>query len=208
MEYDKSKYKLKNWKSPTNLHWILNPGLAFNEIVLGQRIPKRMLIDKKSNKPLMERSYVPCPHCETMHDGRTWSPQNGTAFKNWFGYYCPECGGIIPCLYNGLSYLLILLTYPLWGWAKDNLKNRWLAYQADRFDDSATLFVNHKDVSWAKIGAQWGAVMFLMFCSIGIALNPSNYLYIAAVNLMVWGIAGLSFALGSKYWMGLKGENS
>ena len=85
-----------------------------------------MLIDKTSEKPLMERTYIPCPHCETLHDGRTWSKENGTATKNWFGLYCPECGGIIPCLHNATFYLLMVLTYPIWGWFKKSWKEKWL----------------------------------------------------------------------------------
>ena len=85
---------------------MLNPGLAINELILGQRVPKIMLIDQISDKPFMERTYVPCPHCDTYHDGRTWSQQNNTAFKNWFGLYCPNCGDIIPCIRNWTSALI------------------------------------------------------------------------------------------------------
>ena len=34
-----------------------------------------MLIDKESNEPLMERNYIPCPHCETLNDGRIWEKE-------------------------------------------------------------------------------------------------------------------------------------
>jgi hypothetical protein len=53
------------------LHWILNPGLAINELILGQRVPKVRLEDKTIDKPRIERVLIPCPHCETLHDGRT-----------------------------------------------------------------------------------------------------------------------------------------
>lgn len=33
------------------LHWILNPGLAINELILGQRVPKVSLEDKSVDKP-------------------------------------------------------------------------------------------------------------------------------------------------------------
>ena len=32
-----------------------------------------MLTDKESDKPFMERTYVPCPHCETLNDQRLWA---------------------------------------------------------------------------------------------------------------------------------------
>jgi len=72
----------------------------------------------------MEWTYVPCPHCHTLHDGRIWSAKNGTHRRNWFGYYCPECGKIIPCIHNGLAFLLLTITFPIWGWFKDDLKEK------------------------------------------------------------------------------------
>ena len=116
MEFNKEKYKIYSWKNWMMLHWILNPGLAINELILGQRIPKISLEDKTIDKPRIERSLVPCPHCDTLHDTRTWSIQNGTAFNNWFGLYCKNCGNIIPCLTNVFSFLILALTFPFWGW--------------------------------------------------------------------------------------------
>ena len=52
------------------------------ELILGQRIPKINLEDRTSDKPRLERSYVPCPHCETLYDSRTWSTKTGTGLKN------------------------------------------------------------------------------------------------------------------------------
>jgi hypothetical protein len=82
------------------LHWIINPGLAFNELVLGQTIPKVMLIEKEGERPLFQRSLIPCPHCNTLHSGLKWTAKNKTAFKNWFGIYCDHCSGIIPVQRN------------------------------------------------------------------------------------------------------------
>ncbi|MGK0413746.1 MAG: hypothetical protein ACJA1B_001954, partial [Polaribacter sp.] len=111
MEFDKEKFKVYSWKNWMMLHWILNPGLAINELILGQRIPKISLEDKISDKPRMERSFIPCPHCKTLHDGITWSTQNRTAFKNWFGLYCTNCEKIIPCLMNAFSFILLAITF-------------------------------------------------------------------------------------------------
>lgn len=208
MDFDKSTYKVKNWKSFTYLHWIINPGLAFNEIFLGQRIPKKTLIDKTSDKPLMERTYVPCPHCKTLHDSRIWNSKNKTAFKNWFGYYCPECGKIIPCLHNGLAYILMILTYPLWGWFADDLKERWLQKQPQRFQEGNIENITHKEVSWIKMGAQFGGTMFLLFCGFQILLNPSEYLRLLLINIPIWAIGGLTFGYVMKYWMNTKGQEA
>jgi hypothetical protein len=208
MDYDKSKYKLKNWKSFTFFHWIVNPGLAFNELVLGQRIPKRMLIDKTSNKPLMERTYVPCPHCETLHDGRTWSSKSGTTFKNWFGYYCPQCGNIIPCLHNGLAYLILAITYPLWGWFKDDLKEQWKANQPARYEDVDTEYPQYEDASWIKMGLIFGGIIFAIFAGTELLWGSDHLTEALLMALGSSTAAGLVFGLVMRYWMGLKGQST
>jgi hypothetical protein len=72
MNFDKDKYKVWQLPHPMVLHWVMNPGLAFNELILGQRLPKVMLVDKTSDAPLMERQYVPCPECNVLTDARVW----------------------------------------------------------------------------------------------------------------------------------------
>ena len=208
MDYDQSQYKVKTWKNLTLLHWILNPGLAVNELVFGQRVPKKQLIDKSSDNPLMERTYVPCPHCKTLHDGRTWSRRNSTAFKNWFGLYCPECGGIIPCLHNATAYLLMVLTFPIWGWFKNRWKQQWLANQAERYKNISFEEIQHSKVSWVMMGLKFGGFMFVFMSLFSIALNPSDYLSILLINIPVWILGGLAFGYTMKYWMGRRGQES
>lgn len=58
------------WKNFIMLHYIINHSAGVGEL-WGQRMAKISLIDKTSDKPLMKRTYVPCPPCETLHDGRT-----------------------------------------------------------------------------------------------------------------------------------------
>ena len=99
MQYDKNRFKIHALPHPLVLHWVLNPMIMFNELLFGQRLPKVTLIDKKSDKPQLERSsYIPCPHCETLNDSRLWA--KGNAFEQWFGLVCPSCHEIIPCLWN------------------------------------------------------------------------------------------------------------
>ena len=40
MDFDTNKYKVWKLPHPMLIHWVLNPGLAFNELILGQRVPK------------------------------------------------------------------------------------------------------------------------------------------------------------------------
>ena len=69
MNYDKKKYIIWDWKNPVISHWIINPGLVVNELLLGQTVPKVMLIERKGNKPFYQRSFIPCPHCGELQKG-------------------------------------------------------------------------------------------------------------------------------------------
>ena len=72
--FDTNKYKVYTWKHWMILHYILNPGLVFNELVMKQRLLQVMLEDKTSDKPRMERCYVPSLHCNKLHDGEIGRP--------------------------------------------------------------------------------------------------------------------------------------
>jgi len=197
MDIDKKKYKVWTWKNPLVLHWIINPGLAFNELALGQRIPKIMVIEKGGRKSLPERSFVPCPHCNTLHTSLKWTPQNNTAFKNWFGLYCDHCGGIIPCVRNATSAVLLALTFPLWYWFKDKWKEKWLADQKAKF--AKPLVLTQPDFQWWYVGLRFAFSMFIF-------MNLFNFLILQEVftwkklliNAIVWVLGGLIFGLFMK----------
>jgi hypothetical protein len=91
-------YKVWKLTHPIVFHYVLNPGIAINEILLGQCLPKVTLLCQTCQLPLYARSYVPCPHCRAMHDARLWSKQK--AFGNWRGFICLSCGKAIPRLWN------------------------------------------------------------------------------------------------------------
>ena len=59
MRYDKNRFKIWALPHPLILHWVLNPIIMFNELLFGQRLPTVTLIDKKSDKPQLEGSYIP-----------------------------------------------------------------------------------------------------------------------------------------------------
>jgi len=195
MDFDKSKYKVYTWKNWMMLHWLLNPGIMVNELILGQRVPKISLEEKTTDTQWFERSIVPCPHCETLHDGRTWSSVNGTAFKNWFGLYCNTCGNIIPCLINVFSLIILIITFPIWGWFKTALKNNWLEKQPQRFFDFnlETTTSPLQKISWLKIGLIWGAFMFLIFM-VMLYLDGSEIpLKMILLGVVISAIGGLIF---------------
>ena len=211
MKFNKEKYKVYTWKNWMMLHWILNPGLAINELILGQRIPKISLEDKTSIKPRFERTFVPCPHCEKLHDGRTWAKQNGTAFKNWFGLYCPNCGKVIPCLTNGFSFIILVITFPIWGWFKKNLKSKWLENQPKRYENIDIEIKPNpfNKQRWIKMGLTWGAFMFLFMTFLFPFFMGQNItLKSKLFGLIIWTIGGLVFGYIMKLIMNKKGGNT
>ncbi len=205
MEFDKEKYKVFTWKNGLMLHWIINPGLAINELIFGQRVPKVSLEEIALDKPRHERGFVPCPYCNTIHDSRTWSPQNGTAFKNWFGLYCPSCGKIIPCLMNAFSFIILTITFPIWGWFKNNMKAKWLAKQPARYEDIDLNItpMPYDGNGWIKQGLIWGGMMFLIM-TLGFPLFSGEEITLKNVilGIIIWTLGGLGFGYSMKRYMG------
>lgn len=208
MESTTQKFKEYTWKSGTILFWILNPGTAFNEIILGQRIPKVGLEDISSDKPRIERLYVPCPHCETIHDGRTWSTESGTAFRNWFGLYCPSCTRIIPCLWSAFSLFILTITFPLWGFFRNSLKEKWLEKQPQRYENiSPEDNTNpYSDKNWVKSGLSFAVLMFILMTFIlPLLINEEITWLTVGLGLIIWPIGGLAFGYWMKIYFGKKG---
>lgn len=209
MEYNKKKYKIWNWKSPMILHWMINPGLVINELILGQTIPKVMLIEREGDKPFYQRSLIPCPHCGTLHSGLKWSNQNKTAFKNWYGLYCDNCGEIIPPQRNLTSLLILIITFPIWGWFRKSLRENWLKKQPERYKNLNLELLEKENTTkkWLKFGLLWGLFMFVF----SIVINPliSNVQItqkMILLNILIWFIGGLGFGYIMKIWMNIKGK--
>ena len=133
MQYDKNRFKIQALPHPFTLLWVLFPAVMFNELIFGQRLPKVTLIEKESDKPPEERSYVPCPHCETLNDRRLWATK-GNAFGHghWFGLVCPSCHQIIPCLWNIFSLAILAITFPLWYFPVRFFRHRWIEKEKER----------------------------------------------------------------------------
>jgi hypothetical protein len=209
MNYDKKKYKILDWKSPLILHWIINPDLVINELILGQTIPKVMLIEREGLKPYFQRSIVPCPHCGTLHRGIKWSAQNKTTFKNWFGYYCDNCKEIIPVQRNLLSLIILFITYPIWGWFRKSIRQSWLDKQPYRYNNINLEIPENKNTTknWLKSGLFFGLFMFvtmmILFPLIGQKEITQKSLLI---GLPIWLICGLFWGYTMKALMNKKGK--
>jgi len=172
-------------------------------------IPKVMLIEREGDKPFFERSLVPCPHCGTLHNGLKWSFQNKTAFKNWYGFYCDNCGKIIPPQRNLTSLLILTITFPLWGWFRKSLKENWLKKQPERYKNLNLEFPKKKNTTknWLKSGLFFGLFMFVF----SIVVNPliSNVQItqkMILLNILIWTVGGLGFGYIMKIWMNKKGK--
>lgn len=188
--------RTRTWRHPASLFWMILPALAVNELLLGQRMPKKLLVESDRKKPLAQRSYVPCPHCQTLHPSLKWSMRNHTALGNWFGYYCDHCGGVIPCLWNMVSLMILGVTAPLWIWFRKPMKKRWLRSQQKKC--SRPLNLEEPGFNWPVHGILWGCFMFLFMglfypWATGTAMSRGK----TAFTLLWW----LTCSLGYGYFM-------
>ena len=176
MQYDKNRFKIHALPHPLVLHWVLNPLIVFNELIFGQRLPKVTLIDKKSDKPQLEGSYIPCPHCDTLNDSRLWA--KGNAFEHWFGFVCPSCHEIIPCLWNIFSLAILAITFPLWYFPARFFRRRWLEKEKERLAKVLERpLIQAKSINWLLIDV----------CSYGVFIGVAGVLWVICwVLLDVW----------------------
>ncbi len=150
MQYDKNRFKIYALPHLLVLFWVLFPVIMISELIFGQRLPKVTLVEKKSDKPLPEGSYIPCPHCETLNDARLWA--NGNAFGHWFGLVCPSCHEIIPCLWNIFSLAVLAITFPLWYLPARFFRRRWLEIEKERLARVLERPLNQaKSMHWLSI---------------------------------------------------------
>ncbi len=154
-----------------------------------------MLMERNRNKAWAERFKVPCPHCSTIHDNRTWNLTNKTMFKNWFGLYCHACGGVIPCLMNIGTFVALAITSPIWYWFRNPLYNKWLAKQAGRYkklDLETSDFQKH---TWWQQGLGWGMFMFVATILLDKLWSEEYTIQKLLFHFVWWIIAGLIFGL-------------
>lgn len=110
------------WRTGVVLHWLVNPGLIINEILLGQRVPATIAFCESCDLPQVKRQYVQCTGCGMWHPGGLWSGR--LSFGNWFGLVCPDCGATIPSFRNVPALLVTILTAPIWWPASWILRER------------------------------------------------------------------------------------
>lgn len=184
---------------PLLLHWILNPGLVFNELVLGQRLPKTTLICLDCEGPLMNRQYVPCPFCGAMHSGL-----NGKFFALWRGARCACCDRPIPLLWNVFSALILGLTYPVWGlpyhlhFQKKNLPLLGVSRRGTPQKNK------RRPLSFFWAGVLWGGLMWLVTGVLPVWRNeatPARWDVVFGM-LPIWAAGGSLFGFLLWFFIG------
>ena len=187
----------KKWELPnlSLLHWVLNPGLAFNELVIGQAIPKQMCICNDCNKPQMQRTYVYCPTCESFHNSMIWSGKKGIG--RWFGFICPKCLQSIPRLWNLTSLIILGITLPIWWIPAQILRKRWLAKERKLMGIGTDNLIPAKpNINWYETGLMWGITTGTLVSLSNIFLDSISFttaIEQALWSLPIWLIFGLLF---------------
>ena len=206
MQYDKNRFKIYALPHPNVLFLVLNPVLIINELIFGQRAPKVTLIDQKSDKPLMERIYIPCPHCETLNNSRLWEKWN--SFGHWFGFVCPSCHQIIPCLWNIFSLGILAITFPLWYFPARFFRRRWFEKEKERLANALEQpLIQAKSINWVLIGVfGWGVPTWV---TVEVVLNVWSGrewdLIIMFIQLPIWIVGGFAWGLFMRFFMNRKG---
>ena len=206
MQYDKKRYTLWTVRHPLLWFWVLFPVTILNELILGQRIPKVMLTDKESDKPWMERTYVPCPHCETLNDQRLWAKSN--AFGHWFGYVCPRCHEIIPCLWNIFSLAVLAITFPVWYFPARFFRRRWLEIEKKRVAKALERpLIEMKRIHWLLIGTFGVGGLSWVFLEVVMVSTGEEWdLKTMLRNLPTSMVTGFVWGLAMRFFMNRKGK--
>lgn len=200
-------YKKVNWTNIMVLHWILNPGLTICEW-MGMRVPRVMLYERQSKKPYLSRFTVPCPHCQTQHNGLAWSAQNHTDRKNWFGLYCPSCGGVIPCVLNLTSLLLLIITAPIWIFFWKKWRQSWLEKQPARFASLKLGTVENPFAGRGWLGQALAFAIMLWLINLAILALFGEPITLKAFIPIPPLLGGLLFGLMMRWMMGGKKNNT
>ena len=191
-------FKVSKFPYPLVLHYILNPGIAINEILLGQCLPKVTLYCQTCQLPLFERTYVPCPHCRSMNNGLLWS--NRRAFGSWLGYICPNCRRRIPRLWNLFSIVILIIFAPIWYFPYQSFYKHNYRTADNNLEDleaSNTWRPNRK--TWITMSIGFGFSMWLILGLIpaitGFINTKTFSLSSLLVEAVVCSLTGLCFGI-------------
>lgn len=202
--FDRGKWNVWHKNHPLIWHWRLNPGIAFNEVILGQRMPEVSIVDKQSGEAECDSTYIPCPHCNELNSSRLYA--QGNVFKNWFGLYCGHCKEQIPTVTNIFSYVLLAITFPIWIWVNICYKETLISQSINRTQslraklDAGTL-PTAKDISFIKVGVEFGVYFFVGMALFSLFVLKATF-YSLLVLFVCSILAGILFGVFMKLVMG------
>ncbi|MDE0503595.1 MAG: hypothetical protein OXI86_05900, partial [Candidatus Poribacteria bacterium] len=128
----------------------------------------------------------------------------------WFGYVCPNCHQIIPCLWNIFSLAILAFTFPLWYFPARFFRDRWLDKEQERLANVlARPLIQATSINWLFRGVfYWGGFMWLMLGvlpEIWKVLKGGEWdLITMFVTLPIWLAGGLLWGLIMRFVMNRK----
>lgn len=194
-----SNFKRWDLTHPLILHWVLNPGVAFGEILFGMRVPKLQLICRDCQEARIDRIYVPCPSCRAMHLGRSWSRRRG--FGNWRGIACPSCRDSIPCLWNVFSLLFLAVTWPAWFLPyRLYFRDKPLKPIYDSVDGTPPTPKAITSRTWIFAGILLGGCFGILLLPIALLTSSKS----CVTTLLYCGFVGFGFSFSMWFFFGRK----
>ena len=195
---DGRRFKVLKLLNPLLIHWVLNPSLAFNELVFGQRIPREILIEQDVPGDLIARQHVQCPACGTLTSWARYKAA-GLQFGLYRGIPCQACASEVPQLLNAVSWLVLTPLRFLPGGTRR--KQLMLARQAERLRTADPDEAEAPDgpPSFVRQGFAFGLAMAVFFV-ISNVIGAERGL--AALERAVWSgaaagaLAGVLFGFG------------
>lgn len=218
--YEYCGLESKSWLAKfTYMHYILNPGLAFNELLLGQRMPKTILTCKACTTSLPNRSYVFCDSCGALHGLDVQKQFFG--FGNYFGIYCPGCSKEIKTLRNLTAQIISLVCFPITYFPAKELKRKWLSNRSNQIlllksNEAGKELQQQKveDISYTKMGVLFGVSFYLfilLFLGIGVGAGIFKIgipMVVAVSGFPLCALGGLAFGVLMKLMLDRKGDSS
>ena len=190
------------------IFWILSPGQAVNELLLGQRVAAQYYECLYCDLPRIRRTYSHCRNCAYTFIPGVAKKSDG--FGHWFGLFCPNCEAEIPTLQNLTAWLLIWLTFPLWFFPVRRYGPAWRAREIAR-QKLGYLPVGDprlmKPINYWLMGVGFGGFIFifmmimfsyLFYLRVEEPFRPS-FFHLSAVTLLISLLGGSVFALLMKF---------
>ena len=109
---------------------------------------------------------------------------------------------------NAFTFIILAITFPLWGWFQGTLKRAWLAKQPQRFEqvDVENIYNPYSGKGWVKYGITWAVFMYVLMTFIFPLLtnDPITEKGIL-LGIPIWLVGGLLFGYFLHRFMGKQG---